>query len=141
MTYGRGADCVDEKSIYNAYTANKDVKCHVKLWRSLPLWPAWDLFVMGTSDLFSCCSKRSEFKTKSCMKRSWFVAHKIIKLLVNLACCFLVVVACGSTIQNKVTVSKLGDVRKIYLKLNEGENNLSLSLEVHAFVTVFIHLS
>lgn len=57
----------------------------------------------------------------SCGKKTWFVFRKISKLLINLICIVLAIVACGDAYQTGVTRAKLPYVQDIYSHLNEGQ--------------------
>mmetsp|Transcript_12309 Transcript_12309/g.26743 ORF Transcript_12309/g.26743 Transcript_12309/m.26743 type:complete len:728 (+) Transcript_12309:260-2443(+) len=112
------------KEIYKTFTAleeSYDVKWYQRIWQFLPFQPAWKLFVMGTYDTFICCRKDSEFNTKPLGHKAWFVVFKVLKICINCLALYVAIVACGATIQRKVTSSKLPySFEHTYARMNEG---------------------
>ncbi len=120
---------VTPKQVYKAVAdleeSEAEIRCHHRVWQRLPLKPIWDLKVIGTLDTCRCCARkgtelRTEFQEMSCSKKTWFVFRKMFKLLINLICIVLAIVACGDAYQTGVTRAKLPYVQRIYSKLNEG---------------------
>lgn len=115
------------KSVADSEDSEAGVNCYHRVWRFLPLSAILGLFIFGTLDTFRCCicsSKRAELKSEfqelSCGKKTWFVFRKILKLLINFACVFVVIVACGDSHQTEVSRSKLPFVHERYSTLNVG---------------------
>ena len=113
------------KSVADLEDSEAGVSWYHRVWRFLPLTAIWGLFLFGTLDTCRCCARKrselkSEFQELSCGKKTWFVFRKILKLLVNFICIFVVIVACGDSHQTGVSRSKLPFVHERYSTLNVG---------------------
>ena len=115
------------KSVADSEDSEAGVNCYHRVWRFLPLTAIFGLFIFGTLDTFRCCicsSKRrelkSEFQELSCGKKTWFVFRKILKLLINFACVFVVIVACGDSHQSGAIRATMPYVEEKYSTLNVG---------------------
>lgn len=113
------------KTVAGLEESEADISWYHRVWQHLPLKPIWDLKVIGTLDTCRCCARkgtelRTEFQEMSCGKKTWFVIRKIFKLLINLVCIVLAIVACGDAYQTGITRAKLPYVQDIYSHLDEG---------------------
>lgn len=109
MTLAAGKD--DErrsKQTYNRISASEEinVKWYHRLWRKLPLLPAWHIFRHRNYLLFSCCKKDSEFFAEPCHIMSWHIVINFLRILGKAAALFVTIVACGATYQTKIAKSK-----------------------------------
>lgn len=125
------------KQIYNRISASEENGYH-RLWRKLPLLPAWHIFLHRNYLLFSYCRKDSEFFAEPCHIMSWHIVVNFLRILAKALALFVTIVACGATYQTKVAMSKFEESFKIsYGKKNPWTLAVSLH-DNHSVLSVFI---
>jgi hypothetical protein len=126
------------KQIYNRISASEEinVKWYHRLWRAIPLLPAWHIFRHRNNLFFNCCRKDSDFFAQPCHIKSWHIVVNFLRILGKAVALFVTIVACGATYQTKVAKSKFDESFEISygkmdpwtLAVSPSDNHSALSV-------------